>query len=405
MVNNNSLKENITPERKLVYLVKAIAKYQAAHNSNKLFEIAQSMYNESKSENFSTLMKKAYKKQSLRIFEDLAKQNYSDAYLQLGRIYQEKRDYKKAAKNFELAYQNKNAMGTFELAQCYQFGYGKLKDLKVAESLYRKAAMVGYCQPAMIHLGMSYLYGTLGRKSVKEAVHWLEKATASLSENVDKDMIAKACYELYKIYAMGSEDGSIPQDFEEAIVYLKMAAERGSTNAMMEISNIERNNPEKLLYWTKKAAEMDCLDAQIKLANWYFSDQSQIVNQDKATGFYWLKQASLPKNLQNDDEKRNQGCMQFILGTYYETGIENVQCPDENEALYWFGLAAKLGINEAIEKVKEKQIEYNCEDSSISDFIVQVMDKGLYGKPSESSLECQQILKDLPNRSHNSIQI
>jgi len=296
-------------------------------------------------------------------------------------------------------------MGTYELAQCYQFGYGKLKNLQLADSLYRKAAMVGYCQPAMIHLGMSYLYGTLGTKSAKEAVHWLEKATATLSENVDKELISKACYELYKIYAMGSEDGSVPQDFEEAIVYLKMAAENGSTDAMMEISNIERNNPEKLLYWTKKAAEMDCLDAQIKLANWYFSEKSDVVNQDKASGFYWLKQASLPKNLQTDDEKRSQGCMQFILGTYYETGIENVQRPDENEALYWFGLSAKLGINEAIEKVREKQIEYNYEDSTISDFISQVMDKGLYGKPSESSLECQQILKDLPNKSNYSLQI
>ncbi|ORX47347.1 HCP-like protein [Piromyces finnis] len=363
------------------------------------------MYNESKDITFSPLMKKAYKRQAIRILKDLAKQNYSDAYLYLGRIYQEKCDYKKAAKYFELAYQNKNALGTFELAQCYQFGYGKTKNFQLAETLYRKAAMVGYCQPAMLHLGMSYLFGTLGRKSIKEAVHWLEKATASLSENVDKVLIAKACYELYKIYAIGSDDESIPQDFEEAIIYLKMSAEYGSTEAMLEISNIERNNPEKLLYWTKKAAEMDCLEAQIKLANWYLSDQSDVVSQDKATGFYWLKQASLPKNLQTDDERRNQGCMQFILGTYYETGIENVQCPDENEALYWFGISAKLGINEAIEKVKEKQVEYNFEDSTISDFISQVIDNGLYGKPSESSLECQQILKDLPNKSHYSLQI
>jgi len=69
MVSDNLIKENITPERKLVYLVKAITKYQSAHNSNKLFEIAQSMYNESKDESFSPLMKKAYKKQSIRILQ------------------------------------------------------------------------------------------------------------------------------------------------------------------------------------------------------------------------------------------------------------------------------------------------------------------------------------------------
>ena len=336
----------------------------------------------------------------------MTKKKYSDAPYYLGVIYQEKSNYKKAAKYFELSYQNKHPMGTFELAQCYQFGYGKPKDFKYAEILYRKAVTVGYCNPAMIHLGMSYLYGTLGHKNLKEAIHWLEKATSSPSKNIERDLMAKACYELYKIYAKGTPDNSILPDFDIAYNYLERSAENGFIEAMMEISNIERNNnPEKILYWTKKAAELDCLDAQIQLANWYFCDHSDIVSQDKALGFYWLKQAALPKNLQTDEEIRKQGCIQLILGTYYEIGIENVQQPDENEALYWFGLSAKLGINEAIEKVKEKQIEHNYSDSSISDFISQVMDKGLYGKPSESSLECQQILKDLPNRSHHSIQI
>jgi len=297
-------------------------------------------------------------------------------------------------------------MGTFELAQCYQFGYGRSKDLQYAEILCRKAVTVGYCYPAMLHLGISYLYGTFGRKNTKEAVHWLKKTTETISESVDRDLIAKACYELYKIYAKGTPDNSILQDFDEAYKFLIMSAENGSVEAMVEITNIEKKDHEKVLYWAKKAAELDCLDAQIKLANWYFCDHSDIVDhQDKAVGFYWLKQAALPKNLQTDEEIRNQGCIQFILGTYYEIGIENVQLPDENEALYWFGLSAKLGINEAIEKVKEKQIQHNYSDSSISDFISYVMDKGLYGKPSESSLECQQILKDLPNRSHHSLQM
>ncbi|ORY17730.1 HCP-like protein [Neocallimastix californiae] len=387
---NSYIKEELTPERKLVYLVKSIAKYQAAHNSPKLLEIAKNMYNDSKKDNFSPIMKRTYEKQVIKLLKNLSKQKYADAEYYLGKIYQEKGNYKKASKYFEFSYQNKHPMGTFELGQCYEHGYGKPKDYKIAETLYRKAAMVGYCQPAMIHLGMSYLYGSLRNKNIKEAVHWLEKATATLSENVDRDLIAKACYELYKIYALGGPngDGSIPQDFEEALIYLKMSAENGSTEAMMEIS-----------------AEMDCLDAQIKLATWYLCDHSEVVQQDKATGFYWLKQAALPKNLTTDSEKRNQGCIQFILGTYYETGIENVQSPDENEALYWFVVSAKLGITEAIEKIKEKQVEHNYEDSSISDFISVVMDKGLYGKPSESSLECQQIINDLPNRSHHSIQI
>jgi len=406
MVGNNYYKEEeMTPERKLVFLVKSIAKYQACHNNQKLFEIAESMYNDSQIDTFSPAMKKAYKKQSIRIFNDLSKERYGDAQYYLGTIHEEKKNYKKAAKYYELSYQNKHPMGTFRLGQCYEYGKGKLKNIITAEILYRKAAMVGYCQLAMIHLGMSYLYGSFGKKNLKEAAHWLEKATATVSKNVDRDLLAKACYELYKLYAVGDKESGLIPDYEEALIYLRMSAKNGSTEAMLEICDLERKNPEKLLYWTKKAAEMGCLEAQIKLATWYLCDNPEFVEQDKALGFYWLKQAALPKNLSTDSEKRNQGCIQFILGTYYETGIENVQLPDENEALYWFVVSAKLGITEAIEKIKEKQIEHNYEDSSISDFIDQVMDKGLYGKPSESSLECQQIIKDLPNRSHHSLQM
>ncbi|ORX76000.1 HCP-like protein [Anaeromyces robustus] len=401
----NYYKEEITPERKLVYLVKSITKYQICHNKQKLYEIAKNMYNDSKIETFSPAMKKAYEKQSIRIFHDLSKQKHSDAQYYLGIIYEEKKNYKKAAKYYELSYQNKHPMGTYHLGQCYEYGKGKLKNVRTAETLYRKAAMVGYCQPSMIHLGMSYLNGNFGRKNLKEAAHWLEKATTTLSKDIDRDLLARACSELYKIYAIGDEESGLIPDYEEALLYLKMGAENGSIEAMMEICNIERKHPKKLLYWTKKAAELDCLEAQIKLATWYLCDHTDIVEQDKALGFYWLKQAALPKNLETDDEKRNQGCIQFILGTYYETGIEGVQLPDENEALYWFVVSAKLGITEAIEKIKEKQIEHKYEDSSISDFIDQVMDKGLYGKPSESSLECQQILKDLPNKSHHSPQM
>ncbi|KAG4086882.1 HCP-like protein [Neocallimastix lanati (nom. inval.)] len=403
--NSNIYKEELTPERKLVYLVKSIAKYQAAHNSEKLLNIAKSMYNDSKQEHFSPVMKKTYKKQALSLLKSLSKQEYSDAEYYLGIIYQEKEKFKKAAKFFDLSYQHKQPMGTFKLGQCYENGNGKPKNIQYAEILYRKAAMVGYCLPAMIHLGMSYLEGTLGNKNVNEAIHWLKKVATTNSENANQDLIAKACYELYKIYALGGPngDGSVPQDLEEALLYLKMSAEHGSTKAIMEICNLESQNPEKLLYWTKRAAELDCLEAQIKLATWYLCENSDIVSKDEALGFNWLKQAALPKDLSTDSEKRNQGCIQFILGTYYETGIENVQLPDENEALYWFGISAKLGIMEAIEKIKEKKIEHNYEDLSISDFINLVMDKGIYGKPSESSLECQQILKDLPNKRPHSV--
>ena len=67
--NSNIYKEELTPERKLVYLVKSIAKYQAAHNSEKLLNIAKSMYNDSKQEHFSPVMKKTYKKQALSLLK------------------------------------------------------------------------------------------------------------------------------------------------------------------------------------------------------------------------------------------------------------------------------------------------------------------------------------------------
>jgi len=66
---NSYIKEELTPERKLVYLVKSIAKYQAAHNSPKLLEIAKNMYNDSKKDNFSPIMKRTYEKQVIKLLK------------------------------------------------------------------------------------------------------------------------------------------------------------------------------------------------------------------------------------------------------------------------------------------------------------------------------------------------
>jgi len=67
----------ITPERKLVSLVKSITKSQAANNFDKLYEIAQSMYNDSKNKTFTVAMKSAYEKQAIRILQVIINFNYS----------------------------------------------------------------------------------------------------------------------------------------------------------------------------------------------------------------------------------------------------------------------------------------------------------------------------------------
>eukprot|EP00833_Pecoramyces_ruminatium_P009966 jgi/Orpsp1_1/1183998/evm.model.c7180000087579.1 len=66
---SSTFKEDLTPERKLVYLVKSIAKNQAARNYPKLLEIANNMYIDSKKESFSPAMKKTYEKQTIRLLK------------------------------------------------------------------------------------------------------------------------------------------------------------------------------------------------------------------------------------------------------------------------------------------------------------------------------------------------
>jgi len=66
---DNSIKKTITAERKLVYLVKSITKSKDSHNNNKLFEIAQNMYNDSKNETFTFAMKNTYEKKAINILK------------------------------------------------------------------------------------------------------------------------------------------------------------------------------------------------------------------------------------------------------------------------------------------------------------------------------------------------
>jgi TPR repeat protein len=107
----------------------------------------------------------------------------------------------------------------FRLGNCYSFGEGVKKDLKMAFTLFEQSAGAGHSD-GMFNLAACYRRGEGVAKNIQTAISWYEKAAET-----DPRF---GFFALGEIYANG-ETGSV--DKEKAIHYLQRAWDNGNTAA------------------------------------------------------------------------------------------------------------------------------------------------------------------------------
>lgn len=201
-------------------------------------------------------------------YNEAAKQNYTDAFCDLGNCYSNgqgvARDleeaafwYRKGAEAghgnaqsnlgncyltgegvaqnkekafywFKKAADQNNVFGNFNLGYCYYYGSGTVRNYKKAVEYFRKVAREGIAL-AQYFLGECYYYGRGVERNYPEAVMWYRKA----AEQNDAD----ALYAVGYCYEHGN---GVKKDYEESLKWYRKAAELGHEKAEQKVEDHEQ---------------------------------------------------------------------------------------------------------------------------------------------------------------------
>lgn len=118
--------------------------------------------------------------EQIKVYEEEALKDDSNAYLELGKIYFEGKyvnvDYEKALKFFNASYYLGNVNGAYNLALFYSSDKTIYHDEKKALSIFLELARKGHA-PSQNRVGMFLTAGIVLDKDYKEAVKWYEKSS------------------------------------------------------------------------------------------------------------------------------------------------------------------------------------------------------------------------------------
>jgi TPR repeat protein/serine/threonine protein phosphatase PrpC len=263
-------------------------------------------------------------KKAIEWWEMAAKQGNAYSQYNLGAMYYNGHDYKMAFEWYERAAKQGVAKAQCSLGIMYAQGRGLPShrmdvNYKKAFEWFEKAAEQGNAQ-AQYNLGFWYYHGKGVDVNYNKAFQWFEKAA--------EQGHAKAQYNLGVMY----EDG---HDYKMAFEWYEKAAKQGHALAQCKLGFMYRNgegvdvNYKKAFEWYEKAAEQEDVDAQYCLGMMYDGSFGVDVNYKKA--FEWYEKAA----------EQGHPQYQYSLGYMYRIG----KCVDVNykKAIEWLEKAAKQG--------------------------------------------------------------
>ncbi len=201
------------------------------------------------------------------------------------------KEYKAALQAFETHAELGNGLAQFNVALFYDSGWGVDKQRATACVWYYKAAQSNM-PGAMQQLGRCYQQGTGLEQDKNQALFWYKKA-----------------YE-QGVHGAYCEAGML----------------------LLENEHIP-NNIEKGIRLCAKGAELGAINAQQKLAKWFF--YGDYLAQDYQQAYKWLDHLANKKNPESA----------YLLALYYDRGI-GVEV-DVRQALKWYETAASQGFKDA----------------------------------------------------------
>ncbi len=253
-----------------------------------------------------------------------------------------------------------------ELGQLFEIGSKAIdKNGELAAHWYRKAAMQGN-KKAQSNLGNLYLFGVGVKQNISKAVIWFMRAAnqglveaqiklALIYSGDDNTSVEQSFHWHHQAALQGDAGGQyftaykyftgfgVEQNYTLALEWYRKTANNNdklyARDAMYDLGIMYDNgisvthSETKAFYWFKKAADLDEIKSQAKVAEKF--ELGLGVNQSDEWAFYWYHRAA------------EQSCGSSQLALYktakmYENG-EGVQ-RDQMLALYWYRRAADQGV-------------------------------------------------------------
>jgi len=152
---------------------------------------------------------------------------------------------------------------------------------------------------------------------------------------------------------MYADGRGVPQDYVEALKWVRMAADQGLSNAQGRLGEMYDKGQgvlqdyQQAVAWYRKAAEQGLALAQFSLGVKYVDGHG--VAQDYVEAAKWFRTAA----------DQGMAAAQYNLGLLYDGGVGVTE--DEEQAATWYRKAADQGDDEAKKKLAELEATRRCE--------------------------------------------
>ncbi|EON76339.1 hypothetical protein ADIS_3467 [Lunatimonas lonarensis] len=177
---------------------------------------------------------------------------------------------------------------------------------EVARKLAEQSFAKGLPKSALI-LGLMHVEGRGGRKDVKQALAWYQRAADAGD--------ATALGILSQLYSNGMD---LPPDPTKAVAFAKQAANRGNSGAMVFLGDVFLNgnqgvkkDPKEALKWYTNAAEAGNSQGMLSLGLMFEKGNELGLVTDQKSAFYWINLAGINGNVS----------AMFALAGIYEEGV------------------------------------------------------------------------------------
>lgn len=285
----------------------------------------------------------------------------SEVYLYLGfsherGVFGVEKNHRKAFGNYVASAQLGNAVATFRVAQCYEKGVGKRRDMGRALHFYRCAAKLGLID-AMHTYGAIILFGDVKCCSELDVGYFYLRLAAKKATNT----YPYPLYDLGRCYEKGSGPNTIPPDDLYAFRLYSRGASLDCPNCQFRVGRCLENgelgqekDTARAVEWYMKAADLGQADAQFALSTLFLHGIRNVLERNHEMVFRFSLRAATREHI---------GAA-YLISECYEQGVGVKR--SAHLAMWWSTIAEefqKTHEEPAVDRVRITAAEGSVDDS------------------------------------------
>ncbi|KAF9761675.1 Chitin synthase regulatory factor 3 [Nosema granulosis] len=267
-------------------------------------------------------------------------------------------DIKNAFSYYSVSTKLNNKCGTYRLAQFYEKGLVKQKNINNAAYFYRCSAKLG-CIFGLHTYGSILMRGALNTpKDFDSGLFYLKLAAQHATE-----YYPYAFYDLGQIYESSNNVPEVVPDDDYAFKLYKRGALIKCPNSQYRLAKVfengelfQKRNMRIALEYLYKASKNGHVEAHYALSRYLFTGIDGYLQKDyEAAYMYALKAAA-----------RSHGDAAFTVGELIENGCGTEQ--NKFLALWWYTIATTIGNRKAQSKMNKLSYEVNMNNNRTTHF-------------------------------------